>query len=139
VSALSSRKRTTWTEKQFKEAAVLLRKVGYKANIRNKRARGAIRRIYEKKAPFFAYAELNEKGNTRRASDKKQYNFKFQKLTKKEMKLAKKHGVFSSEQFTPNGAFVEKPVNVSANKYKVKVTEEGVASMGPRSEERGES
>lgn len=60
----------------------------------------------------------------------KTYNFKFQKLTAKQRKLALRSKLFSKHQFTPSGIFIEKPANIKARNFKITFKDKHVELKG---------
>jgi len=108
---------------KFARVADELRRLGYKitykANDRKTfHQRGVIRKLYEAKKSYINFTEPPK----RKVREVRgiEYNFKFQKLTPKQRKIAKASKAFSKDQFTPAGIWIEKPANVPAAKYKVK-------------------
>lgn len=119
-----------WNSKRYTEASGFLKRLGYnityKGNDRSTfRQRGIIRKLYEQKKTFIHHAEFNprSKDRTLRGQD---YDFAFVKLSKKKRKLAEKYGLFSSEQFTPKGVFIEKAANVPRKNIVFKFTKSGL-------------
>jgi len=121
---------TGWKPRKYKLAADSLRRLGYdityKANDRKTfKQRGVIRRLYEQKVSYINFADFNTRAKQRNISGV-QYGFMFQKLKPNQLRLAKKSDLFSKEQFTKGGVFIEKPVNMPASEYKVKFTKDGM-------------
>ena len=119
----------SWNKRQYKTAADALRKLGYdisyKANDRKTfNQRGVIRRLYDDKKSLINFTEPPKRKAAHKAGGI-EYNYKFQRFSPKNLKRLKKSGVFTSEQFTPNGIFIEKPVNVPASEYKISLTAKG--------------
>lgn len=122
-----------WKKSEYSKAAKELKRFGYdityRANDRKTfRQRGIIRQLYESKV---SYIRATEKTRLVRVGDENQdYTFKFQRLTPKEKKMAIESGLFSREQFTKRGLFLEKPINLRSSQYKVKFTKRGVTIKG---------
>lgn len=132
---------TPWRKRRYALAAELLRRSGYdityKANDRSTfRQRGIVRRLYDAKAGFLAHTDFGKQGlhgKSREIEEGKEYIFKIQKLTRKQKKQVKDSGLFSKEQFTKHGVFIEKPVNIPAKDYRIKFTKKGIeVRMGKR-------
>lgn len=121
--------RPKWTKRQYAQAAKALRRFGYnisyKANDRKTfHQRGVIRRVYEAKKDLINFTEPPYKRALRVAGGI-QYNYKFQRFGKKNLARLKRSGVFTSELFTPTGLWIEKPLNIPARQYKVRLTRKG--------------
>ena len=122
-----------WKKSEYSKAAKELKRFGYdityRANDRKTfRQRGIIRQLYESK---LSYIRATEKSRSVQVGESKQdYTFKFQKLSATEKKLALDSGLFSREQFTKKGIFIEKPINLKASQYKVQFTKKGVTIKG---------
>lgn len=122
-----------WSSKKYIQAANTLKKLGYsityKGNDRKTfRQRGVIRKLYNEKKSYINFADINPKGKKRSLS-KREFHFKFQKLTPKEKVMLQKQGSFSRRQFTKGGIFIEKPVNVPANKLRIRFSDTGDVRM----------
>lgn len=122
---------------KFTRAAKELQRLGYnvtyKANDkRTFRQRGIIHKLYTAKAAYINFTE--PPGRKSRKAAGIEYNFKFQKLTAKERRIAKASGLFSSKQFAPAGVWIEKPANVPAAHYHVRF--EGKADVYIRGGDR---
>lgn len=121
---------TKWTSKRYTEASNFLKKLGYNITYKGNdkktfRQRGIIRRLYERKKSFIHHADFNKKSKDRVLRNQG-YDFAFIKLTKAKRKLAEKYGLFSKEQFTPNGVFIEKAANVPMRNIEFKFTKDGL-------------
>lgn len=122
-----------WSSKKYIQAAKTLKKLGYsityKGNDRKTfKQRGIIKKLYNNKKSYINFAELNPKGKTRTLS-KVGYQFKFQKLTPKQIAKLKRTENFSLKQFTKGGVFIEKPVNVPSNKFRIRFSDTGEIRM----------
>jgi len=119
-----------WNSKRYTEAANFLRRMGYKITYKGNdrktfNQRGIVRRLYERKKSFIHHADFNKKSKDRDFGGG-ELDFAFVKLSAKKRKLAKKYGLFSSEQFTPNGVFIEKAANVPRKNIVFKFTKDGL-------------
>lgn len=119
-----------WTSKQYTEASNTLKKLGYnityKGNDRKTfNQRGIIRRLYERKKAFIFHADFNNRSKDRSIANE-EFDFAFVRLSEKTRKFAKKHKLFSKEQITPKGVFIEKPANIPRKNIKFRITKGGV-------------
>ena len=119
-----------WNSKKYTEASNFLKKLGYDITYKGNdkktfRQRGVIRRLYERKKSFLHHADFNEKSKDRTLRNQ-EYDFAFVRLTGKKRKLAEKYGLFSKEQMTPKGVFIEKAANVPRKNIEFKFTKDGL-------------
>lgn len=112
-----------------------LRKFGWDFKAKTKPQKTKLKSFWKSKAAYVNYIEKDRlvdvttgviKGLKKKKGRQKlvhkstlEYRFKFQRLGKKQMISAKKSGLFSDQQFTPTGIFIERPINIPAKDYKV--------------------
>lgn len=114
-----------------------LAKYGWKKSAKTKGQKTALKAFWKTKAAYVNHIskdrlvdvitgikpglKRNKKGGRQKIAktSKLVYRFKFQKLSPAQMKLAKQSNVFSQQQFSPMGIFIERPINIAAKDYKV--------------------
>lgn len=125
----------------YKDATKSLKKFGFKIPKQKKK----LKAFYRTKAAYIKYItedrtvspiigtvkrKKGAKGKIKSAKvSRLKYRFKFQKLSKKKLAVAKKSGVFSSNQFSPTGVFVERSIGIKAKDFKISFKDNGEVSI----------
>ncbi len=129
----------------YKDAKKTLTKFGWKLPNKTPKQKSKLKAFYKSKAGYIKYLKEDRtvspiigtvkrkkgaKGRIRSAKvSRLKYQFKFQKLSKKKLKVAKESGVFSSNQFSPTGVFVEHHAGIKSKDFKINFKANGEVSV----------
>lgn len=125
----------------YKTIAKKLKKFGYKVNIKSAAGKKAAWNKWKKVGGYINYTEKPRQTRPAVAGkiyhlkkDKlppvKSYKFKFQKLTPKQLKTLKKSGLYSKDQFSETGVFIEVPANLDRRKFRLKIKGNDIEILG---------
>ncbi len=119
----------------YKTAQKKLETFGWKLPAKTKGQKSKLKTFWKTKAAYVNHLDKDRlvdvitgvRKNLKRKKGKQkitrtsklEYRFKFQKLTAKQQRIAKASKLFSDEQFSPKGIFIERPLNIKPKDYKV--------------------